>query len=78
MNLFMMSLAFRIYFIRSTFRTNLKDLLLAIPSSKKVCYRAYIGKAIAPDHFWLDYIDHLKSELNPCNNVLYIKDNLTG
>jgi hypothetical protein len=37
MNLFMMSLAIRIYFIGSTFHTNLKDLLLAINSSKKGC-----------------------------------------
>jgi hypothetical protein len=36
------------------------------------------GKAIAPDHFWLNYIDHLKSELNHCKIVLYDKDNLTG
>jgi hypothetical protein len=36
------------------------------------------GKAIAPDHFWLKNIDHLKSDLNHCNIVLYDKDNLTG
>jgi hypothetical protein len=28
------------------------------------------GRASAPDHFWPDYIDHLESELNPCNIVL--------
>ena len=38
----------------------------------------WCGKASAPDNFWPDYFDHLKSELNPCNIVLYVKDNLTG
>jgi len=36
------------------------------------------GKAITPDSFLLNNIDHLKSELNHCNIVLYAKDNLTG
>jgi hypothetical protein len=36
------------------------------------------GDAIAPDYFCLNYIDHLKSDLNHYYIVLYDKDNLIG
>ena len=46
--------------------------------TSKVDLGTFSGKAIAPDHFWSNYIDHLNSELNHCNIVLYDKDNMTG
>jgi len=54
----------------------IKKFCAQLPQNYKI--NDLIGKAIAPDHFWLNYIDQLKSELNHCNIVLYDKDNLTG
>lgn len=36
------------------------------------------GKASILDHLWPENFDHPKSELHPCNIVLYLKDNMAG
>ena len=42
------------------------------------CFAFYFGKAGDFNPLWPENLDHLKSELNPCNIDLYVKANLTG